>query len=195
MSTKLFRKQLVKEGLIKEEVLNELDINDLVFLITLPLAYYSLKYISIGLFSVAANAMGKQFNPSQKSLKAANELWTDSGFTKDFATIIKNEGDFNEFIKRTKTLSDNGEDDYNRINWKGFQSYKNSAADVTQKVLKTSSFKKIVNKYKLDKTEIQFIGNNIFYTITNEDFRKKALEIRNSVFKDMAEDEWGNKKR
>ena len=108
MSTRVFRKKLVKEGLIKEEVLNELDINDLVFLITLPLAYYSLKYISIGLFSVAANAMGKQFNPSQKSLKAANELWKDSGFTKEFATIIKNEGDFNEFIKRTKTLSYNG---------------------------------------------------------------------------------------
>jgi hypothetical protein len=33
MSTRVFRKKLVKEGLIKEEVLNEADIWDLVFLI------------------------------------------------------------------------------------------------------------------------------------------------------------------
>jgi hypothetical protein len=194
MSTRVFRKKLVKEGLIKEELLNEFNMNDLVFLIALPLAYYSLKYISVGLFSTVAGAMGKKFNPTDKSLKAANELWKDSGFTKEFATIIKNEGDFNEFIKKTKTLSDRGYDEYNTINWGGFQKYKNAAVDVTQKLMKTSSFKRIANKYKLDKDEIQFIGNNLFYTITNESFRKKALEIRNSVFKDMAEDEWGNKK-
>jgi hypothetical protein len=194
MSVKIFRKKLVKEGLIEENTLSEgIIFDNIAFLISLPLAYYALKYLTVGMMNLAAKAMGKKFYPSDNAVKASNELWKDNGFTKDFATIIKNEGDFNEFIKRTKTLSDRGYDDYNSINWGGFQKYKNAAVGVTEKVMKTTSFKRIANKYKLDKDEIQFIGNNLFYTITDEDFRKKALEIRNSVFKDMAEDEWGNK--
>jgi hypothetical protein len=193
MSIQSFRKQLIKEGVIEKTSLNEVAIGELLSLISLPLVYYAVKYLAIEFTKLAGKAMGKTFYPSDNAVTAANELWKDSGFIKDFATIIKNEGDFNEFIKKTQTASYNGYEDYDRINWKGFQSYRNTASNVVEKILKTASFKKIANKFKLDKDEIQFIGNDLFYVITSEKFRKKALEIRNSVFSDMAKNEWGNK--
>jgi hypothetical protein len=194
MSIQSFRKQLIKEGLIQKTTLNEMDVYDLAFLVSLPLAYYAAKYIFTGFMYAAGRALGKNFVPSDASVKAAGELWKDSGFIKDFATIIKNEGDFNEFIKRTQTKNWNGEENWQTIQWGGFQKYKNSAADVVKKAMRTSSFQRIIKKYKLDKDDTQFVGNTLFFTITSESFRKKALDIRNSVFSDMAEDEWGNKK-
>ena len=94
------------------------DSNDVVFLITLPLAYYGLKYATIGLMQIIGNVTGKNFTPSEKSIKAVEFVTNDEVFLKEFAKIIKEEGDFNEFIKRIQAPY--GYYRFEDINMKGF---------------------------------------------------------------------------
>jgi hypothetical protein len=170
------------------------DGNDIMVLITLPLAYYGLKYATIGLMQLLGKIAGKNFTPSQKSIKTVEFVTNDEGFLKEFANMIKNEGDFNDFIKRIQA-PDGGNYDWNDLNLKGFQKYKTPASDIVEKLMMTDTLIKCIKINKLNKLEIQFLGNSLFYWITDEEFRKQALKIRNKFYPEMEEDVWGNTPR
>ena len=169
------------------------DSNDVVFLITLPLAYYGLKYATIGLMQIIGNVTGKNFTPSEKSIKAVEFVTNDEVFLKEFAKIIKEEGDFNEFIKRTQAPY--GYYRFEDINMKGFQRFKTLTSDIVETLLLTDAVQKYVKINNLNKKEIQFVGDSLFYSISDEKFRKEALKIRNKFYPEMEEDEWGNTPR
>ena len=166
------------------------DSNDVVFLIALPLAYYGLKYATIGLMQIIGNVTGKNFTPSEKSIKAVEFVTNDEVFLKEFAKIIKEEGDFNEFIKRTQAPY--GYYRFEDINMKGFQRFKTLTSDIVETLLLTDAVQKYVKINNLNKKEIQFVGDSLFYSISDEEFRKQALKIRNKFYPEMEEDEWGN---
>ena len=166
------------------------DSNDVVFLITLPLAYYGLKYATIGLMQIIGNVTGKNFTPSEKSIKAVEFVTNDEVFLKEFAKIIKEEGDFNEFIKRIQAPY--GYYRFEDINMKGFQRFKTLTSDIVETLLLTDAVQKYVKINNLNKKEIQFVGDSLFYSISDEEFRKQALKIRNKFYPEMEEDEWGN---
>jgi hypothetical protein len=167
------------------------DGNDIMVLITLPLAYYGLKYATIGLMQLLGKIAGKDFTPSQKSIKTVEFVTNDEGFLKEFANMIINEGDFNDFIKRIQA-PDGGNYDWNDLNLKGYQKYKTPASDIVEKLMMTDTLIKCIKINKLNKLEIQFLGNSLFYWITDEEFRKQALKIRNKFYPEMEEDVWGN---
>jgi hypothetical protein len=167
------------------------DGNDIMVLITLPLAYYGLKYATIGLMELLGKIAGKDFTPSQKSIKTVEFVTNDEGFLKEFANMIKNEGNFNDFIKRIQA-PDGGNYDWNDLNLKGYQKYKTPASDIVEKLMMTDTLIKCIKINKLNKLEIQFLGNSLFYWITDEEFRKQALKIRNKFYPEMEEDVWGN---
>ncbi len=167
------------------------DGNDIMVLITLPLAYYGLKYATIGLMQLLGKIAGKDFTPSQKSIKTVEFVTNDEGFLKEFANMIKNEGNFNDFIKRIQA-PDGGNYDWNDLNLKGYQKYKTPASDIVEKLMMTDTLIKCIKINKLNKLEIQFLGNSLFYWITDEEFRKQALKIRNKFYPEMEEDVWGN---
>jgi len=169
------------------------DSNDVVFLITLPLAYYGLKYATIGLMQIIGNVTGKNFTPSEKSIKAVEFVTNDEVFLKEFAKIIKEEGDFNEFIKRTQAPY--GYYRFEDINMKGFQRFKTLTSDIVETLLLTDAVQKYVKINNLNKKEIQFVGDSLFYSISDEKFRQEALKIRNKFYPEMEEDEWGNTPR
>ena len=164
---------------------------DILFLITLPLAYYGLKYATIGLMQIIGSVTGKNFTPSEKSIKAVEFVTNDEVFLKEFANMIKNEGDFNDFIKRTQATG-GGNYSWNDLNLKGFQQYKTPASDIVEKLMMTDTVIKCIKINKLNKLEIQFLGDSLFYWVTDEEFRKQALKIRNKFYPEMEEDEWGN---
>ena len=166
---------------------------DILFLITLPLAYYGLKYATIGLMQIIGNVTGKNFTPSEKSIKAVEFVTNDEVFLKEFAKIIKEEGDFNEFIKRTQAPY--GYYRFEDINMKGFQRFKTLTSDIVETLLLTDAVQKYVKINNLNKKEIQFVGDSLFYSISDEKFRKEALKIRNKFYPEMEEDEWGNTPR
>jgi hypothetical protein len=170
------------------------DGNDIMVLITLPLAYYGLKYATIGLMQLLGKIAGKDFTPSQKSIKTVEFVTNDEGFLKEFANMIKNEGNFNDFIKRIQA-PDGGNYDWNDLNLKGYQKYKTPASDIVEKLMMTDTLIKCIKINKLNKLEIQFLGNSLFYWITDEEFRKQALKIRNKFYPEMEEDVWGNTPR
>jgi hypothetical protein len=47
---------------------------DILFLIALPLAVYAIKYSTIGLMTLIGNLIGKNFVPSEKSIKAVENM-------------------------------------------------------------------------------------------------------------------------
>lgn len=153
--------------------------------------YYGLKYFTIGLGKFLGLLLGKNFIPLKKSIKAVEVISNDEEFKNELAKIIKNEGDFNEFIKNTKAPG--GRDYYwNDIMIKGFQNYKILTSDIVEKLLMTEVIEKYIKINNLSKKEIQFIGDSLFYFISSESFRKEALKIRNKLYPEMEEDFFGN---
>ena len=75
---------------------------------------------------------------------------------------------------------------------KGFQRFKTLTSDIVETLLLTDAVQKYVKINNLNKKEIQFVGDSLFYSISDEKFRKEALKIRNKFYPEMEEDEWGN---
>ena len=163
---------------------------DILFLIALPLAVYAIKYSTIGLMTLIGNLIGKNFVPSEKSIKAVEIITNDEKFLKELTTVIKEQGDFNEFIKKTEAPG--GSYDLEFVIKKGFQKYSTYASDIVEKLLLTDTIQTYIETNKLSKMDIQFIGDALFIEITDEKFRKKALQNRNKFYPEMEEDFWGN---
>ena len=111
-------------------------------------------------------------------------------FLKELTTVIKEQGDFNEFIKKTEAPG--GSYDLEFVIKKGFQKYSTYASDIVEKLLLTDTIQTYIETNKLSKMDIQFIGDALFIEITDEKFRKKALQNRNKFYPEMEEDFWGN---
>ena len=154
------------------------------------LAYYALKYSTIGFTWSLAKVLGKNIVSSKKSITAVEKITNDETFQKELARVIKDEGDFNEFIKKIEAAG--GDYEIELVIKNGFQKYKTPATVIVEKLLLTDLVQIYIVTNMLSKIDIQFIGDSLFTSITEEGFRKKSLEIRNKYYPELAEDEWGN---
>ena len=152
----------------------------------LLLSYWVIKKlgkISINLITRAMGS-GDQFTNKKVQTFLATTLKSQS-FIKDFAKIIQDEGGIDEFVKKTKYSPDTwtaGDQVTPAVIWYGYKEFEKdenggldlnkNAVRIVDKLLKTPSFKSLAKKDKLTDKEISTVGNALFLTITDDEFKK-----------------------
>jgi hypothetical protein len=120
--------------------------------------------------------------PNDNVIQAINDMWENKPFVKDFAKILSDEGDLDELEKKLRTLKNSDKPtnlDYQEI-WKMVNSTDFEPAPVAKKIvqrlLKTSSYKGIIRKYKLAKDDEQYFAKLLLLTIMRPQFTLRAKE-------------------
>ena len=152
----------------------------------LLLSYWVIKKIgkiSINLITRVLGS-GDQFISKKVETFLSTTLKSQS-FIKDFAKIIQDEGGIDEFVKKTKYSADTwtaGDQVTPAVIWYGYKAFEKdenggldlnkNAVRIVDKLLKTSSFKSLAKKDKLTDREISTVGNYLFLTIVDDEFKK-----------------------
>ena len=152
----------------------------------LLLSYWVIKKlgkISINLITRAMGS-GTQF-PNKKVETFLDKSLKNQSFIKDFTKIIQDEGGIDEFVKKTKYSSDTwtaGDQVTPAVIWYGYKEFEKdenggldlnkNAVRIVDKIIKTPSFKSLAKKDKLTNDEISTVGNALFLTITDDEFKK-----------------------
>jgi hypothetical protein len=133
--------------------------------------------------------------PNDNVILAINDMWDDKPFAKDFAKILSDEGDFEKTaadFRKVKTSDKSDLYGTHRI-WKTINApdFKpnSTAKRVVEKLLKTSSYKKIKTKYKLTNEDEQFFAKLLLFTIMRDDFTSTA---RAFILKTLPKDWWSS---
>ena len=125
--------------------------------------------------------------PNRNVIDAINAMWDNKPFIKEFAKILSDEGDidklaaliksYNKPAKEKTDWSKNGLHDTEKI-WKQINSTdfepQPTAKRIVQKLLNTSSYKGIVNKFKLTKEDEQYFAKLLLLTIMRPKFTEYA---------------------
>ena len=119
--------------------------------------------------------------PNSNVIAAINNMWDNKPFIKDFAKILSDEGDIDKFadlVKSAKKSDSNllpKEKIWQQINSTDFEPQP-TAKRIVQKLLKTSSYKGIVKKFKLTKEDEQYFAKLLLLTIMDPEFTKYAQQ-------------------
>jgi hypothetical protein len=118
--------------------------------------------------------------PNSNVINAINDTWENKPFVKDFAKILSDEGDFNELVKLIRSVKKSdrdslwvAEDIWKIINSTDFEPNP-VAKRIVEKLLKTTSYKGIVRKFKLTKEDEQYFAKLLLFTIMRPEFTKYA---------------------
>jgi len=120
--------------------------------------------------------------PNENVIKAINDMWQNKPFIKDFAKILSDEGDIDKIAKLIKSVKLSDRDGISAIEtiWKAVNSTDFEphpvAKRIVQKLLKTSSYKGIVKKFKLTKEDEQYFAKLLLLTIMRREFTEYAKE-------------------
>lgn len=127
--------------------------------------------------------------PNSNVIQAINDMWEDKPFVKDFAKILSDEGDFDKLSKNIEKYY--GDDDalWKIINSTDFKP-NSLAKQIVEKLLKTSSYKKIKAKYKLTKEDEGYFAKLLLFTIMHSEFTKNAKQL---IFKTLEKDWYSSK--
>ena len=144
------------------------------------LAIYGLKFLDKNSDKGIPGQKDKPL-PNDNVIQAINDMWEDRPFVKDFAKILSDEGDFNELSKNIETYY--GDDDalWKIINSADFKP-NSLAKQIVEKLLKTSSYKKIKAIYKLTKEDEGYFEKLLLFTIMHSEFTTNSKRL---IFKTL----------
>ena len=118
--------------------------------------------------------------PNSNVIDAINDTWENKPFVKDFAKILSDEGDLNDLAKLIRSVKKSDrdslwvdEDIWKIINSTDFEPNP-VAKRIVQKLLKTSSYKGMVRKFKLTKEDEQYFAKLLLFTIMRTEFTDYA---------------------
>jgi hypothetical protein len=162
----------------------------LLTLAALYLASYGLKFINKNWDKGTPGIKDKPL-PNDNVIQAINDMWDDKPFVKDFAKILSDEGDFEKTADDFRKVKTSDKSDlhgtwriWKTINAPDFKP-NSTAKRVVEKLLKTSSYKKLKTKHKLTKEDEQFFAKLLLFTIMRPDFTARAqVFILNTLHKD-----------
>jgi len=169
-----------------KEKINETLIGTIFAGAILLLVYWTIKKVGSASLNLITRAMGSGTQiPAKKVTNFIDKLYKNKSFIVDFVKIIQNEGGIDDFVKKTKYSADtwsSGDTVTPAVVWYGYKEFEKdenigldlnkNAVRVVDKLLKTNSFKSLAQKDKLSDKEIQTVGNALFLTITNDEFKK-----------------------
>lgn len=117
--------------------------------------------------------------PNSNVIDAINAMWDNKSFVKDFAKILSDEGDIDKLADLVKSLKkDKSNIPHTEWIWKQINSTdfepQPTAKRIVQKLLNTSSYKGIVNKFKLTKEDEQYFAKLLLLTIMRPKFTEYA---------------------
>lgn len=150
-------------------------------ILALPLGLLAM-WAFIKLSSPPAGFSGMKDRPLPNSnvIDAINDTWENKPFVKDFAKILSDEGDLNNLVKLIRSVKKSDrdslwvdEDIWKIINSTDFEP-NTVAKRIVQKLLKTSSYKGMVRKFKLTKEDEQYFAKLLLFTIMRPQFTEYA---------------------
>ncbi len=139
------------------------------------LAIYGLKYINKNWDKGIPGQKDKPL-PNDNVIQAINDMWEDKPFVKDFAKILSDEGDFDILSKNIEKYYGNDETLWKIINSTNFKPNP-LAKKIVEKLIKTSSYKKIKAKYKLTKDDEGYFAKLLLFTIMRPEFTANAKQL------------------
>jgi hypothetical protein len=98
-------------------------------------------------------------------------MFKDKEFIKELTRIIEEEGGIYDFLDKGKLFIQN-------------VANKNIPV-IIDKILSSSSFKKYITKYKLEKKDIQSFGDGLYFILTNPDFKRNYSQMLQDVGEDI----------
>ncbi len=151
-----------------------------------------LGFLTIPVVSIAIMAVGKIIDlmdgdkgvpgrkdrpiPNSNVFDAINAMWDNKPFLKDFAKVLSDEGDIDKLADMVKSLKKSDKADLlpKEAIWRQMHSTdfepQPTAKRIVQKLLKTSSYKGIVKKFKLTKEDEQYFAKLLLLTIMDPEF-------------------------
>lgn len=157
-----------------------------------------LGFLTIPVVSIALMALGKVIElmgglpvvhgrkdrpiPNSNVFDAINAMWDNKSFLKDFAKVLSDEGDIDKLLALVKSLKKSDKADllpkeaiWRQIHSTDFEPHP-TAKRIVQKLLKTSSYKGIVKKFKLTKEDEQYFAKLLLVTIMEPEFTLYAKQ-------------------
>jgi hypothetical protein len=143
------------------------------------LAAYGLKFMNKNWDKGTSGLKDKPL-PNDNVIQAINDMWDDKPFIKDFAKVLSDEGDFEKTADDFRNVKVSSKSKlygtwriWKVINAPDFEP-SSTAKRVVEKLLKTSSYKKLKTKYKLTKEDEQFFAKLLLFTIMSPEFTATA---------------------
>ena len=118
-------------------------------------------------------------------------MFKDKEFIKELTRIIEEEGGIYDFLDKVKPkITDwDASTMWQMGGYKGKLFIQNVANKnipvIIDKILSSSSFKKYITKYKLEKKDIQSFGDGLYFILTNPDFKRNYSQMLQDVGEDI----------
>lgn len=171
---------------MEKEKINESVLGTILGGAILLLAYWAVKKVGSASVNLITRTMGSGTQIPSKNIKSfLDKLLKNRAFIVDFSKVIQDEGGIDEFIKKTKYSSDiwsSGDTVTPAVVWYGYKEFEKdenvgldlnkNAVRIVDKLIKSNSFKSLAKKDKLTDKEISTVGNALFLTVTDDEFKK-----------------------
>jgi|688.fasta_scaffold246337_3 hypothetical protein len=166
--------------------INEADTHSILLLIMIPLAFYLVKW-GLKLLGVRFQSYYDATNASlsKEMQNALPFIYNDTNLIKDFANILKQEGDLDVLFKKIdKANQENwksdwksdgpGVWDWNSITFVKNHKFQPDAKRVASTLVKTNSYKIFSKKYSLSKEDDDMMENLFYWIVTRPNFEKEV---------------------
>jgi hypothetical protein len=171
---------------MKGKKINEADTVSMLLPLLIPVAVYIAKW-GLKLLGVKFQSGYDATNASlsKEIQNALPFIYKDTNLIKDFAKILKDEGNLDVFFKKIdKANKENWKDDWDGYgpgvwDWNSITFVKNhkfqpDAKRVASKLIKSSSYKSFSKKYSLSKDDDAMMENLFYWIVTRPNFKNEV---------------------
>jgi hypothetical protein len=167
---------------MKGKKINEADTVSMLLPLLIPIAVYIAKW-GLELIGVRFKSY-YDVSLSKEVQKALPFIYKDTNLIKDFAKILKDEGDLDVLFKKIDKANkenwkndrkgDAGYWDWNSITFMKKHKFQPDAKRVASKLIKTSSYKSFSKKYSFSKDDDDMMENLFYWIVTRPTFKNEV---------------------
>jgi hypothetical protein len=170
---------------MKGKKINEDIVGDLLPIL-IPLTAY-IAHLGLKLLGFSRNAWDGA-GLSKEVQTALPFIYKDTALIKDFAKILKDEGDLEQFFKKIDTANEKiwknqvgviggpGRFDWNHIGFVKNYKFQPDAKRVANKLIKTNSYKRFSKKYSLSNEDDVMMEKLFYWIVTRPNFKDEVKQ-------------------